>query len=58
MASWGHRGDRGGMRRAAIVHFFVETTGYMLGSFRKNPLPMGFPRLATLISLCRISSSR
>ena len=44
------------MRRAAIVHFFVETTGYMLGSFRKNPLPMGFPRLATLISLCGMSS--
>jgi len=22
----GHRGDRDGMRRAAIVHFFVETT--------------------------------
>ena len=28
VASWGHRSDRGGMRRAAIVQLFVETTGY------------------------------
>src|SRR5208337_2595020 len=36
VASWGHRGDRDGMRRAAIVHFFVETTGYFYSSLNEN----------------------
>ena len=38
VASWSHRGDRDGMRRAAIVHFFVETTDYPPGTSKWNKI--------------------